>query len=90
MTEDEAHEAMGAMLHTMSQPYRKMHDSRDDYVELSRRARLYQAQAHDRTELLRQAYEWIYAQELANPTALELRDHCRLIMRLQDALGLEG
>jgi uncharacterized protein YlxW (UPF0749 family) len=50
MTEDEQHEAMGAMLHTMSQPYRKMHDNREDYVELSRRARLYQAQAYQLSE----------------------------------------
>jgi hypothetical protein len=45
MTEDEIHEAYGCMIHTMSQPYRKMSDpgTIDAHNELARRARAYQA-----------------------------------------------
>jgi septal ring factor EnvC (AmiA/AmiB activator) len=46
---DAMHKA-GAMAFKASEPYRRMHEVREDYCELSRRARLYQAQAYQLSE----------------------------------------
>jgi hypothetical protein len=88
MTEDEAHEAIGAMLHTMSQPYRNMGKVGviDAHEQQAIRSRAYQSESTERLELLRQAYSWLYQYDLRFASSETRTRYAELMAKLKSAL----